>query len=465
MEIPGGTRFETTSPEWAAPTLRGVNDMYGQLTLLVITAALITGTTVIAIAGIVVAVVVVIGGVLVIRSGKNKGTKTPGSVGQTDWQRQSQVGGAGGWNPQAMSNNNMGGMNNDAPAWGQQGQSGWNNQPMAQQAQQNGWGGAPDVQSQTPGWAAQNNQSQNQQPAWAAQNNPAQSQQPAWVQNAQQSSSPAWAAQNNPVPQPDANSWNNGGLQAAPGTQPAAAQDSWGMQSQGMPQGQGMQQPPTAFGNASAPAWNQPGFAGTQGASSGSNDGWSGGAGASQPQYAPQSQGANNAMSGFSAVPMNNAAQAPAWQQGQQGQQGNFGQNSANAAGWQGMQGMQGQQAENTMMSAADNDRTIIRTSGAGLGVVRVEEGKEPGREYEVRKESLSIGRSRESDIFLEDLAVSRLHASIVNQGNGNYALKDEGSANGTKINGQLVGKYQTYPLQDGDRIQLGQTVLVFGHR
>src|SRR5450432_2368216 len=98
-----------------------------------------------------------------------------------------------------------------------------------------------------------------------------------------------------------------------------------------------------------------------------------------------------------------------------------------------------------------------------GLGFVRVEEGKEPGRVFEIRKESLSIGRSRESDIFLEDLAVSRLHATILNLGNGNYALKDEGSANGTKVNGQLVSKNQTYPLQEGDRVQLGQTVLVFG--
>jgi pSer/pThr/pTyr-binding forkhead associated (FHA) protein len=116
------------------------------------------------------------------------------------------------------------------------------------------------------------------------------------------------------------------------------------------------------------------------------------------------------------------------------------------------------------MFGANDGDRTMLRTSGpqTGVGMVRVEEGKEPGRIYEVRKESLSIGRSRESDIFLEDLAVSRLHASILNMGNGNYALKDEGSANGTKVNGQLVNKYQTYPLQEGDRIQLGQTVLVF---
>src|SRR2546430_1204136 len=119
------------------------------------------------------------------------------------------------------------------------------------------------------------------------------------------------------------------------------------------------------------------------------------------------------------------------------------------------------------MFGANDNDKTMLRPSGpqGTLGTVRVEEGKEPGRVYEVRKDELSIGRSRESDIFLEDLAVSRLHAKIVNMGNGNYALKDEGSANGTKVNGQLVNKYQTYPLQEGDKIQLGQTVLVFARR
>ncbi len=106
----------------------------------------------------------------------------------------------------------------------------------------------------------------------------------------------------------------------------------------------------------------------------------------------------------------------------------------------------------------------MLRSTGGsqGIGFVRIEEGKEPGRIYDVRKESLSIGRSRESDIFLEDLAVSRPHASIVSMGNNNYALRDEGSANGTKVNGMPVNKYQPHPLQEGDKIQLGQTVLVF---
>jgi pSer/pThr/pTyr-binding forkhead associated (FHA) protein len=138
----------------------------------------------------------------------------------------------------------------------------------------------------------------------------------------------------------------------------------------------------------------------------------------------------------------------PSWQQPPQPAPGGFG--SSNPPGM------------------FEGDKTMVRPntgSQGGTGMVRVEEGKEPGKIYEVRKDSLSIGRSRESDIFLEDLAVSRLHASIVNTGNGSYALKDEGSANGTKVNGQMVNKYQTYPLQEGDRIQLGQTVLVFTKR
>jgi hypothetical protein len=167
--------------------------------------------------------------------------------------------------------------------------------------------------------------------------------------------------------------------------------------------------------------------------------------GQQQPQTAYGSspnQGAADPWAAPAAAPAANTS-APAWQQG------GFNAQSGPMYG-----------------GGADSDKTILRSAGPPqqgmLGLVRVEEGKEPGRVYEIRKETLSIGRSRDSDIFLEDLAVSRLHASILNMGNGNFALKDEGSANGTKINGQLLNKYQTQPLQDGDRIQLGQTVLVF---
>jgi dolichol-phosphate mannosyltransferase len=99
------------------------------------------------------------------------------------------------------------------------------------------------------------------------------------------------------------------------------------------------------------------------------------------------------------------------------------------------------------------------------LCILRVEVGKESGCFYEVPKKSMSIGRTHESDICLKDPAISRLHASIVRADDAIYTLIDEGSVNGTKLNGSVLNKYQPYSLQEGDKIQLGQTVLVFSKR
>ena len=77
-------------------------------------------------------------------------------------------------------------------------------------------------------------------------------------------------------------------------------------------------------------------------------------------------------------------------------------------------------------------------------------------------KDRLTIGRHRESDVFLEDLAVSRLHTTISHDPSGRYILRDENSANGTYVNGQRVSEQV---LKDGDEVQVGQTVLVFQQR
>ncbi len=272
---------------------------------------------------------------------------------------------------------------------------------------QSGQQGAGQWNQQGAGMSGDNQWGQ-QQAGWGAQN-PAQ-QQGSWDQQQQA----GWGAQN-----------------------PAQQQAGWGAQNPAQQQGWDQQQ--QAGWGAQNPAQQQ-GFG-----NSGSGQSWG---------QAAQQSPAQNAW-GASAQPQ--AAAAPAWGQPAPAQQQGFG---------------------GAPVDSPDSDRTMLRPGGGSaagmamggvapgrLGIVRIEEGKEPGRVYEVRKEALSIGRSRESDIFLEDLAVSRLHASIISQGNGNYALRDEGSANGTKVNGQPVNKYQPWPLQEGDKVQLGQTVLVFGRR
>jgi FHA domain len=432
--------------------------------------SLLGNPLVIVVAGLIVAAVIAVGALYLFRSsGKKKraNSAAQGAMGAADWQRQAQQqqGTPAAWNQPPM------GMPTDN-SWQQQQQAApgaWNPQqdnPWAQPAQQQQ--GAPPAWNQPPmdnPWG----QPAQQQPGWNA---PAQQPATAWdTQGAAQQQAGGWAAPNpsqqaggwsppgpaqaqanpwgSPSPAPQqAGSWGNQGAQAAGSggqqgwdTAPAAGmQDPWGQ-----PQAQQQSAPPW---NAQSSAPASPQQAQTA----------YGGAGSAQPWSQPAQPAQSSDPWGQPAAPAQQAAWPQPFQQGTPPPSPTTGN-----VGWQ-QAPNQGYPAPG-MFPHDDGDKTMLRSNTGPqgrLGIVRIEEGKEPGRVYEVRKDSLSIGRSRESDIFLEDLAVSRLHASIVSLGSGNYALRDEGSANGTKVNGQTVNKYQPYPLQEGDKIQLGQTVLVF---
>lgn len=441
--------------------------MYVASMLFVIAAGFPVSPIVIVIAGLVLAAIVAVVAVFLLRSGKGKGAKAAAN-GASDWQPQGQQA-AGNWNtpgagapaqdnawgqpapqqqaqggwgqPQQPQQQAQGGWGATQPSWGtenaQQGANAWGNANNAQQQAANPWGGANNAQQQAPGWAA-----------------PAANQ---WGAGAQGASSPnqppAWAAPN-AAPAPATSPWDNAGQ--------AQGAAQWGQGGQG---GQGATQQP-AWDNAPAARqqdpWGQQAASPWETQNSGSSPQQMGGAG----QVAPTAYSSGGSGAGWNNQPNfgNSGGQAPADAWGA----------AANNAPWQQQQPNAG--ARPDPFANPDGDKTILRSASAPispqmvpgmgtLGFVRVKEGKEPGRIYEIRKESLSIGRSRESDIFLEDLAVSRLHASILNQGNGTYILKDEGSANGTKVNGVLVSKYQTSLLNEGDEIQLGQTILVFNKR
>jgi phosphoserine phosphatase RsbU/P len=74
-------------------------------------------------------------------------------------------------------------------------------------------------------------------------------------------------------------------------------------------------------------------------------------------------------------------------------------------------------------------------------------------------KERLSIGRSRESDVFLPDQFLSRHHAEI-RQGNGGHYIVDLGSKNGTLLNGAKIEAEML--LREGDVITIGDHALIF---
>ena len=72
------------------------------------------------------------------------------------------------------------------------------------------------------------------------------------------------------------------------------------------------------------------------------------------------------------------------------------------------------------------------------------------------------LGRDPTCTIPLQDFGVSRRHAVISPDGLGNYLLKDLGSTNGTRVNGEPVAGARI--LKDGEKIFVGDTVLRFAH-
>ena len=69
-----------------------------------------------------------------------------------------------------------------------------------------------------------------------------------------------------------------------------------------------------------------------------------------------------------------------------------------------------------------------------------------------------TIGRRSRNDLSIEDRNVSRLHCRVEYDGKF-YWLVDNGSANGTFVNGETV---QRYMLQDGDLVKVGQCSIMF---
>ncbi len=83
---------------------------------------------------------------------------------------------------------------------------------------------------------------------------------------------------------------------------------------------------------------------------------------------------------------------------------------------------------------------------------------------YALNKAEITIGRAPNNDIELaqdKDKLISRYHA-VVRHENDAYLLRDNGSANGILVNGQLLDKTANRLLQDGDKVSIGHYTLTF---
>jgi pSer/pThr/pTyr-binding forkhead associated (FHA) protein len=94
-----------------------------------------------------------------------------------------------------------------------------------------------------------------------------------------------------------------------------------------------------------------------------------------------------------------------------------------------------------------------------GGGVLLVKRGPGAGSRYVLENEVTTAGRHPESDIFLDDVTVSRRHAEVARTANG-YVVRDVGSLNGTYLNRERIER--DMPLANGDEVQVGRFKLVF---
>jgi FHA domain/zinc-ribbon domain len=101
-------------------------------------------------------------------------------------------------------------------------------------------------------------------------------------------------------------------------------------------------------------------------------------------------------------------------------------------------------------------DLEEVTHEGATL-VIRSGGGRS-GEAFNVGGERLTIGRSPEAEIFLDDVTVSRNHALLVRRRDGLY-IDDLGSLNGTYVNRRRI---ESHRLQNGDELQVGKYKLTY---
>ncbi len=101
-------------------------------------------------------------------------------------------------------------------------------------------------------------------------------------------------------------------------------------------------------------------------------------------------------------------------------------------------------------------DPQRVGAEGGAL-VIRAGGGR-AGEGFNVSGERMTIGRSPEAEVFLDDVTVSRNHAMLVRRTDGLY-VDDLGSLNGTYVNRHRIDSHR---LVDGDELQVGKYKLTY---
>lgn len=114
--------------------------------------------------------------------------------------------------------------------------------------------------------------------------------------------------------------------------------------------------------------------------------------------------------------------------------------------------------ASENLSKLSDEEKSIVSKLPSGDGMLIVHRGPSKGSRF-LLTDSATIGRSTTSEIFLDDVTVSRKHALITCTDGGTFHLKDLGSLNGTYVNGKATVEVSLSP---GDEIQIGKFHMLF---
>ncbi|WP_243057571.1 FHA domain-containing protein [Nocardioides sp. SR21] len=107
-------------------------------------------------------------------------------------------------------------------------------------------------------------------------------------------------------------------------------------------------------------------------------------------------------------------------------------------------------------------DEAAVDALPAGHALLVVQRGPGSGSRFLLDVDVVHAGRHPESEIFLDDVTVSRRHAEFHRDGES-FTVSDVGSLNGTYVNRDRIDRVR---LNDGDEVQIGKYRLVFfaGH-
>jgi pSer/pThr/pTyr-binding forkhead associated (FHA) protein len=108
--------------------------------------------------------------------------------------------------------------------------------------------------------------------------------------------------------------------------------------------------------------------------------------------------------------------------------------------------------------SLSTQDQATVDALRQGTALLVVLRGPNTGARFLLDSDEVNSGRHPDSDIFLDDVTVSRKHATFHREGD-QFVVRDVGSLNGTYVNRKRIDQAT---LATGDEVQIGKFRLVF---